>query len=336
MALRVARPVNRYVARPMSRYVARRVLWGIALLFLVALLTFVFFYILPNANGATLRAGPRPSAAVLAQVTQALGLGKPIYTQFWDYLKGLVLHFDLGYSYVSGQPVRELIFDRLPATLSLIAGVVVLWPAVGIALAVVCAARRGRLIDRAAMGTAIVLNSTPAFWLGLILLLLFASDIGKLPILPGASSYVGLTVSPGRWFTALILPWLTLAAGQAAISSRLLRDNLVAVMDSDYIRAELASGSAEWRVRWRHAVRVAITPMTAILGVEIGGLLGGAILVETVFSIPGIGSLNYQAAAAGDLSVLEGTVLVAAMFVVVLGVLADIAHVWLDPRARSS
>jgi len=320
----------------MGRYVVRRILWGILLLFLVSALTFIFFYIFPTANAAQLRAGRNASPAEIARLAHALGLDKPIYTQFFDYVKGVVLHFNLGYSYFSEEPVRTLIFNRLPATLSLTVGAVVLWIVLGIPVGIISAIKRGKLVDRAAMGTALVFVSMPVFWLGLIVLLLFATDIGQIPIFPGANSYVGLTVSPVKWFESLILPWIVLAATQAAIYSRLLRGNLLEVMGEDYIRTARAKGLPERDVIFRHGLRSAITPVVTVLGIDIAGLLGGAVLTETVFSIHGIGLLNYNAISNGDLPVVQGTVLLAAMAVVVLNIIVDIGYAYLDPRVRYS
>ncbi len=318
----------------MARYIVRRVLWGIVLLFLVSALTFVIFYLLPAADPATLRAGRNGSPQEIAYIRHSLGLDKPIYTQYFDYMKGIVLHFNFGYSYYSQQSVLSLIINRLPATLSLTVGAVVLWVVLGIPVGIISAIKRGTFIDRAAMGTALAFVSMPIFWLGLIALFLFASDIGKFAILPGANSYVGLTVNPFKWFHSLILPWLVLAATQAAIYSRLLRGNLLEVMGEDYIRTARAKGVSERRVIWRHGVRSAITPVVTVLGLDIGGLLGGAVLTETVFEIHGIGLLNYNAIVDTDIPIVQGTVLLAAMFIILANLVVDICYAYLDPRVQ--
>ncbi len=318
----------------MAAYIIRRVLWGILLLFLVSLLTFVLFDVLPSADPAVLRAGRSASPRIIAYIRHELGLDKPIYTQFFDYIKDIVLHFNFGYSYYTGASVISLIRDRLPATISLTVGAAVLWVLAGIPVGIISAIRRRTFLDRVAMGTALVFVSMPVYWLGLILLFLFASDIGRFPLLPGASSYVGLTVDPGRWLTSLILPWIVLAASFAAIYSRLLRGNLLEVMGEDYIRTARAKGVSERRVIWRHGVRSAITPVVTILGLDIGTLLGGAVLTETVFDIPGIGRLNFDAIIHSDFPIVQGTVLLAAMFIVVANIVVDIAYAYLDPRVR--
>jgi peptide/nickel transport system permease protein len=176
----------------------------------------------------------------------------------------------------------------------------------------------------------------PVFWLGLVVLFLFASDIGKFPLLPGANSYVGLTTDPAKWFTSLILPWFVLAATSAAIYSRLLRGSLIEAMGEDYIRTARAKGLTERRVIWRHGVRSAITPVITILGLDVGALLGGAVITETVFDIPGIGRLNYDAITHSDFPIVQGTVLLAAVFIVVANIIVDISYAYLDPRVRYS
>ena len=154
----------------------------------------------------------------------------------------MLLHFNLGYSYYSDESVRSLIAERLPATISLTVGAAVLWVMGGLGVGILSALRRHTLLDRAAMGTALVLVSAPEFWLGLIALFLFAQDIGKWKIFPGAGSYVPLTSDPWRWFTSLIMPWFVLAAGAAAVFARLMRGSLIETMDEDYIRTARAKG----------------------------------------------------------------------------------------------
>jgi peptide/nickel transport system permease protein len=301
---------------------------------LVSLLTFVIFYVLPSADPAVLRAGRNATPANIAYIRHELGLDKPIYTQFFNYMKEIVFHGNLGYSFYNSASVTSLIKDRLPATISLTVGAVIIWLAVGIPVGIISAVRRRSVLDRSAMGTALFFVSMPVYWLGLLLLFLFASDIGKFPFLPGSGSYVGLTSDPAKWFTSLILPWIALAATSAAIYSRLLRGSLIESMGEDYIRTARAKGLPERRVVWRHGVRSAITPVVTVLGLDIGALLGGAVLIETVFNIPGIGRLNYDAIIHGDIPIVQGTVLLGAMFIVVANIIVDILYAYLDPRVR--
>ena len=201
----------------------------------------------------------------------------------------------------------------------------------GIPVGIISAIKRGSLLDRTAMSIALVFVSMPVFWFGLVVLFLFSNDIGRFHLLPGANTYVGLTNSPVHWFTSLILPWIVLAATSAAIYSRLLRGSLIEAMGEDYIRTARAKGLTERRVIWRHGVRSAITPVVTIFGLDVGTLLGGAVITETVFEIPGIGRLNYDAILHSDFPIVQGTVILAAMFIVVANILVDISYAYLDP-----
>jgi peptide/nickel transport system permease protein len=318
------------------RYVVRRLLWMVALLFLISALTFIVFYTLPSADPALLRAGRTPNPQLVEHIRHALGLDKPWYTQYWHYMKRLVLHFDLGYSYQNEVSVKSQIFDRLPATISLTVGAAVIWLVSGIAIGTISAVRRGRLIDRLSMGGALVAISAPVYWLGLVGLYFFADDVGKLHVVPGAGSYAPISEDPGQWFTSLLLPWFVLAASFAAFYARLLRGNLLETMSEDYIRTARAKGLTERRVILRHGLRGAITPVVTAAGLDIGILLGGAILTEAVFNIPGIGRLVYDSIRDADLPMIQGTVLLGAFFIILANLVVDVLYAFLDPRVRYS
>jgi peptide/nickel transport system permease protein len=320
----------------MTTYIIRRLLWGIVLIILVSALTFLFFNVFPSADPAVLRAGRNGSPQTIAYIRHELGLDKPVYVQFFNYMKGIFLHFNFGYSFYSGASVLSLIKDRLPATISLTFGAAFLWLLLGIPVGILSAVKRGGFLDRTAMGGALVFVSMPTFWLGLIVLFLFANDIGQWHVFPGANSYVGLTVSPVHWFTSLLMPWFVLAATSAAIYSRVLRGSLIETMGEDYIRTARAKGLTENRVVWKHGVRSAITPVVTIFGLDVGALLGGAVITETVFDIPGIGRLNYDAIIHSDFPIVQGTVILAAIFIVVANIVVDITYAYLDPRVRYS
>lgn len=319
----------------MIAYVVRRLLWGLLLLVVVAALMFVLFRVFPTGNPALLRAGRDPQPRLVKEIEAVLALNRSLPVQLWDYLKEIFLHFNFGYSYYSQQSVRSLIAERLPATLSLTIGAAVLWIVGGLSVGIISALRRHSFWDRASMGTALVLISAPEFWLGFVALLLFANDIGKFKLLPGAGSYVGITSDPGKWFTSLIMPWIVLASGSAAVFARLMRASLTDAMGQDYIRTARAKGLPE-RTVVRHGVRAALNPIVTLFGLELGVLLGGAVLVETVFNIPGVGRLGYNSIIDSDFSVIQGTVLLAAMFIIVANILVDIAYAYLDPRVRYS
>ncbi len=319
----------------MAGYIIRRILWGIALLIIVCALTFIFFRVIPTGNPALLRAGRDPQPKHVQEIERVLGLNKSLPAQFWEYLKGVLLHFNLGYSYYSNESVRALIVERLPATISLAVGAAIVWVTAGLTVGIISALKRQSAMDRASMGGALLLVSAPEFWLGLIVLFLFADDIGKFKIFPGAGSYTPLTTDPWKWFTSMLLPWFVLAASGAAVYARLMRGSLIETMNEDYIRTARAKGLRERKVV-KQGVRASINPIVTLLGVEIGVLLGGAVLIETVFNIPGVGRLSYTSIVNSDFSVIEGTVLLAAMFIIVANIVVDIAYAYLDPRVRYS
>jgi peptide/nickel transport system permease protein len=319
----------------MTRYVIRRILWGILLLIVVCALTFIFFRIFPSGNPAVLRAGRDPQPKEIIEIERVLGLHKSLIVQFWDYMKEVFLHFNFGYSYYSQESVRALIAERLPPTISLMVGAGVLWVVLGVPVGIISALRRHSIWDRASMGAALLAISAPEFWLGLVALLLFAQDIGKFPIFPGAGSYVEPSVDLGKWFTSLIMPWFVLAATGVAIYARLMRGSLIETMSEDYVRTARAKGLTEPRVV-RHGVRSAINPIVTLLPLELGLLVGGAVLIETVFNIPGVGRLTYDSIIDADFAVIQGTVLIAAFFIILANIVVDILYAYLDPRVRFS
>ena len=320
----------------MGRYIIRRILWGIAMLFIVSAIIFLIFYILPSADPAVLRAGRNAGPAQIATIRHSLGLDKPIWRQYLDYMQQVFLHFNFGYSYQYNVPVRQLIFSRLPATIWLVTGAVIIWLGVGLSIGIISAIRRRSIIDRTTMTGSLALISAPVFWLGLVSLYLFANDIGRFPILPGQGSYATSSDFFSR-FEAMILPWLVLAAATSAIYARYMRASMIDTMSEDYIRTARAKGLPERTVIRRHAVRSAITPIVTLVGLDVGTLLAGnAILTETVFNIPGLGRLLYNAIGVSDLTVIQGITLFGAFFIVFFNLVVDIAYAYLDPRVRYS
>lgn len=319
----------------MARYILSRVLWGVATAFAASLAVFLIFHVMPTADPAVLRAGRSASPEEIDRIREAMGLGEPVFVQYWLYLKGLVLHLDLGYSYAYRAPVSEVIGARLPATAYLVVGSAVLWLAVGIPVGIVSAVRRGTVVDRATMIAALVLISAPVFWLGLVALYLFADDVGVLrPRLPGVGAYAEAGSVAGR-VEAMLLPWAVMAAASAAIYARYVRSSLLETMSTDYVRTARAKGLGERRVVGRHAMRGALVPVVTLLGLDIGTLLAGnAILIETVFNLPGVGRLVATSIERADLAVIQGVVLVGALFIIAANLLVDLVYAWLDPRVR--
>jgi peptide/nickel transport system permease protein len=316
------------------RYILRRIVWGVFLLFVVSWLTFLIFYTFPSADPATLRAGRQATPELIAQIRHSLGLDQPLYVQYWRYMKGLVLHFDLGYSYQNDVSVKSELFTRLPVTISLTIGAFIVWMAVAIPVGVISALRRRTPLDRATMGFALIAISAPVYWLGLLTLFLFSNEIGMVHLLPGAGTYTPFSQGPWHWFTSLLMPWFVLAAAFAAFYARMVRGNLLDVLGEDYIRTARAKGLSGRRVVVRHALRSALTPIVTMAGLDIGILLGGAILTETVFNIPGVGRFAYDAIVNSDLPAIQGTVLFGAFFIIAANLFVDIVYAFLDPRVR--
>ena len=215
-------------------------------------------------------------------------------------------------------------------------GAVIIWLSVGLSVGIISAVKRRSILDRSAMTTSLAFISAPVFWLGLVSLYLFANDIGKFPIFPGQGSYGSASTLAGK-AGALILPWLVLAAATSAVYARYMRASMIDTMSEDYIRTARAKGVPERRVILHHGVRSAITPIVTLLGLDVGILLAGnAILTETVFNIPGVGRLLYQAISVSDLTTIQGITLFGAFFIVFFNLIVDIAYAYLDPRVRYS
>jgi peptide/nickel transport system permease protein len=322
----------------MAAYIVRRLIWVIFLLFVVTLITFIVFTVLPAADPAVLRAGRQPSPELVAAIREQFGLDDPKIIQFFRYI-GDILPFvggdgvNFGYSYQSNQAVLPQILDRMPATLFLTGGAVIIWLCVGIPIGMISAIKTGSWLDRLTMGVALIFISAPVYFFGLVSLFLFDDSIGRFPLLPGSGAYQDATniFSKGA---ALIMPWFVLAASFAAIYARFLRGNLIDTLQEDYIRTARAKGLSERRVIFKHGVRSAITPIVTLLGLDIGILLGGAILTETVFNIQGIGRFAYEAIVRFDLPVIQGTVLFGAFFIVIMSLVVDILYAFIDPRVR--
>ncbi len=319
----------------MGAYITRRLLWTLLLLWVVSGITFIVFNVLPSADPALLRAGRRAEPEIVQNIRETFGLDKPIYVQYWEYMKDVFLHFDFGRSYRNDVDVRDQLLDRLPNTLLLIAGAVVVWLAIGLTVGMISAVKRGTILDRFSMTLALICISAPVYWLGLVVLYLFSDDIGRFPLLPGSGSF-SLADNPLAKAESLLMPWFVLATAFAAIYARLFRANLLEVMGEDYIRTARAKGLSERRVIFHHGARSALTPIVTVLGLDIGILVGGAILTESVFNIPGIGRLTFDAIQRGDIITVQGATLFLALAVCLCNLLVDVLYSVLDPRVRLS
>jgi peptide/nickel transport system permease protein len=319
-------------------YITRRVLWMVVLLLLTSFVTFAIFYLLPAGDPAVLRAGRNASPQLLAAIRHQLALDQPFYVEYARYMERLALHLDLGTSYQNQTSVQSELTARFPATAGLVLGSVFVWLFIGVAVGILSGIRQGSVIDRAAIGGTLVAISAPVYWLALVSLYLLSRDIGVVHVFNGAGTYPtngdNLFTNPIEVAPTLFLPWLVLAAGFAAIYARFVRSSMIEVMREDYIRTARAKGLRERRVVRKHALRPAITPVVTLLGMDIGILLGGAILVEMVFNIPGVGKLAVDSIHQSDLPTIQGAVLLGAFFIIFLNLLVDIAYAFLDPRVK--
>ena len=312
-----------------SRYLAGRIGWGAVTLMVVAMVTFVLTFVIP-ADPARAIVGLRASAEDVARIRDALGLNDPFLEQLAGYL-ARTAQGDLGYSYHHREPVLELIVSRFPATLQLAVAGLAVAVLVGIPLGVVAARRRGGLLDRGAMLLSVVLVSIPSFWFGYLLIdllafrPLIAFDLELFPI-------GGYQPWDLRY---LALPAIVIGAGSAAYYARLTRNLLLEELRQDYVRTARAKGMTERLVTWRHAFRNVSGPLLTHVGLDFGFFLGGVVIVEQVFSWPGIGRLAIDSVTNADIPLIMGTVMFGTLCIVVANLVVDVLVVATDPRIRT-
>jgi peptide/nickel transport system permease protein len=323
------------MSHPMGRYLAKRLAWTVLVIAIVTFVTFVIFYVLPSGDPALRFAGKQPTPQLLAQVRADLGLDHNVIVQYLLYLKRLVLGDKygwpgLGYSYSTGAAIEPQLWQRALITMQLILGGAILWLAIGIPVGVMSAVRARSRFDRISLVTGLVFMSTPVFWLGLVLLWLFWTTLGWLP----GTGYVAFTTSPASWAAHMVLPWITLALLFAAIYARVIRSNMIDTLGADYIRTARAKGLSERRVIGVHALRASLVPVITLLAIDIGTLIGGTVITETVFNLQGLGSWVLQGALNQDLPVTLAVTIVVTVVVTLLSLVADITYAYLDPRVR--
>jgi peptide/nickel transport system permease protein len=319
----------------MGRYILRRLMWTVVVVIIVTLITFVIFYVLPSGDPALRFAGKEPTAQVLAQVRTDLGLNHSVAVQYLLYLKRLVLGDrygwpGLGFSYSSGAAIAPQLWQRAQITIQLVLGAAVLWMLIGIPVGVYSALRPRSRFDRASLFVGLVFISTPVFWLGLLMLWLFSSTLGWLQ----GTGYVAFTTDPVQWAAHMLMPWITLSLAFAAIYARIVRSNMLDTLGEDYIRTARAKGLPERRIVTRHALRASLVPIVTLLAVDIATLVGGTVIVETVFNLQGLGSWVLNGALNQDLPVTLAVTLVATIAVSLLSLVADILYAYMDPRVR--
>jgi len=321
----------------MGRYLIRRTLFLVLVLFIVSLLTFVIFVKLPAGDPARRAVGRSTTPEQIAAAREAFGLDKPLYVQYGRFAKGLVpwpglfLSEDVYYSYGNFVAVKEEIYRRLPVTITLAVGAAFIWLAMGVPIGIISGVRKGSFWDRAGMVFALIGVSMPVFWLGQLLLYFFWFRLGWAP-----SS--GLEIGDSIWVSIakgkFILPWITLAFTSAAFYARMVRGNLIETMNEDYIRTARAKGLAEKRVVYKHGLRGALTPVVTMLGLDIGLLLGGAFITETLFGLPGIGQLAVTSIGTNDFPMVMGVTVLGALFIAIANLVVDVVYAFLDPRVR--
>jgi len=317
------------------RFLIRRIFTGLIVLWIVATGTFLLFFTRPVEVVARQLAGRSATPETISTVIRNLGLNDPIHVQYLRFLNQIV-HGNLGFSYYSQVPVKTILAQDLPITASVVIGGLVLWLAVGLTVGVVSATRARSTFDRVSTVGVLAGISMPTFVLGELLILAVFVPLNQHGFHWIQTGYSGLSKGFVPWVGHMILPWITLATVQAAVYTRLSRGSLLDTMGEDYIRTARAKGLTERRVIMRHGLRAALTPVVSQLGIDVGALLGGVIVVEQVFSLPGLGYDSVNAIATGNLPVIIGFVIVAAAFVVVANIIVDLAYAGLDPRVRIS
>lgn len=315
------------------RFLIRRILTGIVVVWIVATVAFLLFFARPVATVARQLAGRAATAQVLNQVIHNLGLDQPIIVQYGHFLDRLI-HGNLGTSYFTGESVNTVIKQDLPPTASLVIGGLILWLIAGLAVGIISATKARSLFDRFSTTAVLIGISMPTFVVGELLLLIIFLPLNQHGITFINTGYSGPTAGVGTWIGHMILPWITLAVVQAAVYTRLMRGQLLEVLGEDYVRTARAKGLPERRVIYRHAVRAALTPVVSQLGVDVGQLLGGVVVVESVFGLGGLGQVSVQAIYQDNLPVIIGFVILAAVFVVVANIIVDLVYSLLDPRVR--
>ncbi|TDW92932.1 peptide/nickel transport system permease protein [Kribbella pratensis] len=334
-------------------YLVRRVIGAVLLLLIVTAVTFAIFFLVPRLGGATADdlagryVGKSAGQEQIHNTAVRLGFTDPLYVQYGRFVKGLVVGQDynygtgiercpapcFGYSFLTQQPVWPDLVARIPVTASLAGGAAFIWLITGVGTGIVSALRRGSVLDRSLMSVALAGVSLPIFFTGLLSLSIFSYGLGWTQ--QGGINPLDET-NPLWWAYDLILPWVTLAFLYAAAYARLTRAGMLETMNEDYVRTARAKGLTERTVILRHGLRSALTPILTIFGLDLGLLMGGAILTETTFSLPGIGQYAVIALRANDLPKVLGVTLVAAFFIVLANLVVDLLYAVVDPRVRIS
>lgn len=321
----------------MFRYLIRRLIWAAVLFVVITLVTFVIFFIIP-VDPAKQACGQRATAFCINNVTKQLGLDKPLYRQYLRFMRKLVVHQDLGRSYVTRQPVNKTVLDAAPVTAGLVLGGAVLWMLIALPVGILSALRPRSLLDRASMVGVLVGISAHPVWIGLILSYIVGFKLGWTPITGYADFFNPSTGEGGpvQWFHHMILPWITFMILFCALYVRMIRANVMEASNEDYVRTARAKGAPEHQVLRGHILRNAMLPVVTMLGMDIGAALGGAIFTESVFSLPGLGNEALLSIQQFDLPVTQGIVIFGTLSIIVFNLAVDLLYAAIDPRIRLS
>ncbi|MBV1696606.1 MAG: ABC transporter permease [Hyphomicrobiales bacterium] len=313
----------------MLRFLANRLLGALLVLLVVSLVTFALIWLVPG-DVASQIADPGASLEELARIRRRLNLDQPWYDQLIAWYSNLLLRGDLGQSFLLNRSVTDAILERLPVTLSLTFLALMVSLTLGIAAGVIAAVRHGTWVDQSAMTLALVGLSIPDFWLGLVGIYVFAVALGWLP----SGGFVPITQDAFGWARSMALPALALGLTQMGLLARITRSSMLEVLNQDYVRTARAKGVPAWKVVTKHALANALIPVITVAGVIVGVLLGGAIVIEQVFSLPGVGRLVIGAVLRRDYPVIQGGLLLLATIYVFVNIAVDMLYAYVDPRVR--
>ena len=313
----------------MLKFFLWRVLSTVPVVFVVTFVVFGLILLIPGDPAITI-AGPDATPEQIEVIRERLGLNRPFLIQYVDWL-GSALQGDLGTSLFTSRAVTTSIMESLPVTLTLTLTAILISLLISVPLAIISATRRGGWIDRLATVTSSIGIALPSFWLGLMLVLLFSLTLGWLP----ATGYVPLAQDPAAWLRHILLPALTLGVAAAAESTRQLRGSIIEVLQQDYVRTARAKGLRTRMVIGKHVLKNASVPLVTVIGLQVTLLLGGAIVVEQVFGIPGLGQVAISAVTLRDIPVIQGVVLVAVLVAMLSNLLVDLAYGYLNPKVRA-
>ena len=312
----------------MGRYAVRRLIQAVPILALVSLISFGIMQLVPG-DPAIIIGGPSATPAELDQIRINLGLDKPFLVQLWIFYVNL-LQGDLGRSLLLGKPVLEAVIERTPITVSISIYSLILTVVIGLFIGVLAALRQNTWVDQVATSFALIGVSLPNFWIGLVMIVLFSVKLGWLP----TSGYVEFSKDQIGWLRSATMPAVALAMLQIGLLARITRSTMLEVLRQDYVRTARAKGLSEWRVVGKHAMANVMIPVITVIGIILSVLLSGSVVIENVFSVPGIGSLLGNAILRRDYPMIQGGLLFVAAALLLLNILVDIAYAWLDPRVR--